>query len=82
MSRLNNGASIFHLKKKLTEKGVKMLVTRYQRMKEGLDAKRAEMQSFKIEMPNFCAAMMEELAAEENKMRDMTIAEASNLEFA
>ena len=59
-----------------------MLVTRYQRMKEGLDSKRREMQQFKIEMPNFCAAMMEELAAEEDKMRNMTIAEASNLEFA
>lgn len=59
-----------------------MLVTRYQRMKEGLDNKRREMQQFKIEMPNFCAAMMEELAEEEDKMRNMTIAEASNLEFA
>lgn len=59
-----------------------MLKTRYQRIKEGLDAKRVEMQSFKIEMPNFCAAMMEELAAEEDRMRNMTIAEASNLEIA
>lgn len=59
-----------------------MLVTRYQRMKEGLDSKRREMQQFKIEMPNFCAAMMEELADEEDKMRNMTIVEASNLEIA
>ena len=59
-----------------------MLKTRYQRIKEGLDAKRVEMQGFKLEMPNFCAAMMEELAAEEDRMRNMTIAEASNLEIA
>ena len=59
-----------------------MLVTRYQRMKEELDSKRRQMQEFKIEMPNFCAAMQEVLAADEDRMREMTIAEASNLEIA
>ena len=59
-----------------------MLITRYQRMKEELDSKRRQMEEFKIEMTNFCAAMQEALAADEDRMREMTIAEASNLEIA